>query len=74
MFTSHAEHYQRNTEEAAHYNAKPARLTNHHGQNEPAVMIRSSNYIKVVLPVSEALRLAHEIADALATHQQKVSA
>lgn len=73
MFISREEQFHRNTVEAMHYSARPAKLTNN-GQHEPGVVVRSGNFIKVVLPVTEALRLANEIADAVAAHKQKVSA
>lgn len=68
MFVSTKDNFERNIEEAASYKAAPALLTTATGERVPAVMLKSTRYIKAVMPVSEALRLANQIADAVEAH------
>lgn len=71
MFTSRPQHYTFNARQATGYTAAPAALGKPDGDHEPAVVLRSLGTIQGVLPVPEALRLATEIADALAAHREK---
>lgn len=71
MFVTSADRYQFNVTEAQQYFARPAKLTRLPGIREDAVMIKNGERIKAVLPIAEALRLANEIADAIAAHNQK---
>ncbi|MEV4987669.1 hypothetical protein [Pseudarthrobacter sp. LMD1-1-1.1] len=70
MFASLPERYETNVRRAASFRAKPAVLLTPDGGKEPAVMIRQASIIQGVLPVPEALRLANQIADALAAHRE----
>jgi hypothetical protein len=70
MFISKADRHEHNIKQAASYNARPGLLTAPSGQQEPAIVLRSSGAIHAVLPAPEALRLANEIADALAAHRR----
>lgn len=69
MFITSAHHYDRNVSDAANFTATPAELGVPGGGKEPGVVLRNGRSIKAVLPVSEALRLAHQIADAVASHK-----
>jgi len=71
MFISKPEHFHLNMKQAATYNAQPALMAVADGAREPAVVLFSTSQIRGVLPVSEALRLAHEIADAVDAHRAK---
>jgi hypothetical protein len=68
MFTSSPEHYNRNISESANYQAAAAVLTTPTGDRQPAVVLRNGAYIKAVMPIGDALRLANNIADALDAH------
>ncbi len=68
MFKSRPEHYTRNLLEGQQINAQPATMTGHDGA-EPAVGIFQDRQIRYVIPVSEALRIATEIADAISAHR-----
>lgn len=68
MFKSRPDHHQLNIRQAASYRAQPGLLLTPTGGQEPGVVLRSSGLIQGVLPATEALRLANEIADALAAH------
>lgn len=70
MFISKPDHYGVNTRQAASYTAGPALLSAPTGEHEPAVILHSLGNIRGVLPAPEALRLANEIADALAAHRK----
>ena len=70
MFTAKAEHYRKNVREAHGINAHQATLTTYSGEKRPAVLISRRGTIYGVLPVDDALRLANEIADAIAAHRQ----
>lgn len=65
MFISRPQHYDHNHSESRRVSAAPAQLTTPNGTTEPGVLIRSAQYIKFVLPASEALRIANQIADAV---------
>lgn len=73
MFKSKPIHHDFNTKQAANYTARPAVLEAPNGQYETGVVLHSMGHIQGVLPVAEALRLANEIADALAEHHGKAS-
>ena len=70
MFTSPAARYTQNTHAGVAIKAGPARLTNLSGTEEPGVIIRANHIIHAVIPAQDALRLAHQIADAVAEHAQ----
>lgn len=70
MFTSPAEHHYRNLRDAAVFSASPARIGTPEGAPEPGVVLRSGNGIRAVMPIPDALRLAHQIADAIAAHRK----
>lgn len=65
MFTTSPEFYSRNLKDAAAFNASAARIGGPAGTSEPGVVLKHSRAIRAVMPVSEALRLANEIADAI---------
>lgn len=69
MFISASERYDKNVRQALSYTAAPAVMTRRDGQQEPGVILHSLKNIRGVLPAAEALRLANEIADALAAHR-----
>jgi hypothetical protein len=69
MFTSPAQHYDRNLRDAAEFNASPARMDTPGGSQERGVVLRSGKGIRAVMPIPDALRLAHQIADAIAAHK-----
>lgn len=69
MFTTAPQHYTRNLEDAANFNASPASIGKPGGSHEPGVVIKNGRFIKAVMPISEALRLANEIADATDAHR-----
>ncbi len=69
MFSSSGDHYQRNLKDAPTIHAKPATLNPSEGIQEPAVVIFKTRQVQSVLPVTEALRLANQIADAIAAHK-----
>ncbi|MEO5314198.1 hypothetical protein PV772_08760 [Pseudarthrobacter sp. CC12] len=71
MFITAAHQYDRNVSDAANFTAAPAELGIPGGAREPGVVLRNGKSIKAVMPVSEALRLAHQIADALASHKAR---
>lgn len=68
MFISDAARYEFNIAEAAQYRATPAKLSAPTGEKLPAVMLKSGPHIKTLMPISEALRLANQIADAVEAH------
>lgn len=70
MFTSTAEHYERNLTKSENTKAAPALIDTPTGGIEPGVIVWGGKGIKVVMPAPHALRLAHEIADALAAHRE----
>ncbi|WP_432244802.1 hypothetical protein ACRB8A_12420 [Arthrobacter sp. G.S.26] len=69
MFTSKAEHYGINIKQGVTINAKPALMTTDNGEHIAAVVVFKSRQIQSVLPLADALRLANEIADAIAAHR-----
>jgi hypothetical protein len=69
MFRSDSNRYQGNLLQAAGTTAHPAELQDPAGPKVPAVVIRDTRYILGILPIAEALRVAHEIADAVAAHK-----
>lgn len=69
MFTTGPQHYTRNLSDAAKFNANPAIIGKPGGTTEPGVVLKNGREIRAVMPLPEALRLANEIADAMATHQ-----
>ena len=69
MFRSDSDRYQENLVLAATTTARPAELQDPAGPKVPAVVVRTRKYILSVMPIPEALRLAHEIADAVAAHR-----
>ena len=71
MFTSPAEHYARNIRDAQDFNASPAWIGAPDGPREPGVVLRSGKGIRAVMPIPDALRLANQIADAIAAHKAK---
>lgn len=74
MFISQPRHYEFNAKQAASYTAAPAVLIAGDGTQEPGVVLHSLHTIQGVLPAAEALRLANEIADALASHRAEQEA
>ena len=70
MFTSTAEHYARNLTKSVNTKAAPALIDTPAGSVEPGVIMWTGKGVKVVMPAPHALRLAHEIADALAAHRE----
>ncbi|MDQ0117454.1 hypothetical protein J2T22_000624 [Pseudarthrobacter defluvii] len=66
MFTSPSQFHTRNNKDAALFNAYPAKLMQPAGGKEPGVVLMKGKAIRAVMPVSEALRLANEIADSIA--------
>lgn len=74
MFISQPRHYEFNTKQATSYTAAPAALRAMDGSQEPGVVLHSLHTIRAVLPAAEALRLANEIADALASHRAEQEA
>lgn len=70
MFKSRPEHYTRNNTEGQQLNAQPATMAGQWGE-EPAVGIFQNNQIRYIIPASEALRVATEIADAIAVHRRQ---
>lgn len=71
MFTSGAEYYTRNLKASQNFTAIPARIHNPAGGRENGIVLLNGKGIGAVMPVSEALRLANQIADALAAHRAK---
>jgi hypothetical protein len=69
MFQSRSEHYATNVKHAPTVHATLATLTGPDGAQQPAVAIFKARQIQSVLPTADALRLATEIADALAAHR-----
>ena len=67
MFTSSSQYYEKNVKEAATAQAGKARLHTPTGEQIPGVVIWSGKAVRIVLPIPEALRLANEIADVLAS-------
>jgi hypothetical protein len=70
-FRSSPSLHARNIADAALFNARPAMLGKPESAPEPGVIIRHGKYIRVVMPVTEALRFANEIADAINSHGAK---
>lgn len=70
MFTSGPEHYEHNVKDAVKMKAGKARMTGPDGTHQQGVIIWSGKAIRSVMPVAEALRLAHEIADSVAAHKK----
>lgn len=68
MFTTGPQHYTRNLQDAANFTATPAAIGKPGGTTEPGVVLKHGRGIRAVMPVPEALRLANEIADAIAAH------
>lgn len=71
VFISKPAQHKRNIKEAARYRAAPAQLTVSEDEQIPGVIIRSGPFIKAVMPISDALRLANQIADAVDAHDQR---
>lgn len=71
MFISQPNQHRFNMKQATTYQAQPALLTAYDGSQEPAVVLYSTSQVKGVLPITEALRLANEIADAVDAHRAK---
>ena len=72
MFISQPNRHSFNVSQAPTVNAKPALLTAPDGSKEPAVVLFSSYQVQGVMPVTEALRVANEIADAVDAHRTSV--
>lgn len=70
MFLSSPEYYASNVKQARITNAAPAALITPDGERQPAVVLYKRGKIHGVLPAAEALRLAHEIADAIEQSEQ----
>lgn len=70
MFSSATQHYERNVKQAPSIHAKPATLNSPDGAQQPGVVIFKTRQIQNVLPLAEALRLANQIADAIAAHNK----
>lgn len=68
MFIAKSEKYAANTKQAANLTAVPA-IQNTPDGRQPAILLRSPGMIHGVLPVADALRVANQIADALAAHR-----
>lgn len=71
MFTSPAQHHDRNLRDAADFTAAPARIGTERGAPVPGVVLRSGKGIRAVMPIPDALRLANQIADAIAAHKAR---
>ena len=67
-FRSYAQHYEQNVSDGAGATAQPATLEPHQGVTEPGIAIRVRGLPRLVIPLTDALRLATEIADAAAEH------
>lgn len=69
MFKSDANRYHENVFRAAGTRADQAELQDPAGPRVPAVILRDTHYILGILPIPDALRVAHEIADAVEAHR-----
>lgn len=69
-FTGAATQYNRNLQDGQALNAARARLATPRGTVEPGVAIFHDRRPLFIIPTADALRLAHEIADALTTHNR----
>lgn len=70
MFQSRSEHFDKNLMQAPSVHATLATLTSPDGTQVPGVAIFKSKQVACVLPVADGLRLANEIADAIAAHKR----
>jgi len=70
MFKSGAEHYDRNLTQSGTCVARPATINKPSGEQTPGVVLFTTRQVRAVLPIAEALRLANEIADAIAAHKK----
>lgn len=70
MFIGRSQHHNHNVSQARIMTAKPALLTAPTGEQEPAVVIHAHGNVYAVLPVADALRVATDIANALAAHNE----
>lgn len=70
MFLSSPEYCASNIKQARITNAGAAAATAPDGERQPAVVLYKRGKIYAVLPAAEALRLAHEIADAIQQSEQ----
>lgn len=71
MFTSGPEYYDHNVKTAQALKAGKARLEAPDGSYHQGVVIWSGSGVRSVMPTAEALRLANQIADAIAAHKKK---
>lgn len=69
MFTSGSQHYEKNLTQAGTCLARPAVITKPTGEKAPGVVLFTTAQVRAVLPISEALRLANEIADSIAVQR-----
>lgn len=65
MFIAKPERYTVNRKQAASLTAAPAIQITPTMESQPAIILRSLGMIHGVLPIAEALRVAHAIADAV---------
>lgn len=70
VFHSQPGRYQLNIKHASTITAGPATLTGPNGQ-EPGVILREKHFIQGVYPLSDAMRIATEIADSIAYHKEQ---
>ncbi|WP_311257181.1 hypothetical protein [Microbacterium sp. WCS2018Hpa-9] len=70
QFVSGPDHYARNIQDGANAIARKATLTSPNGVKEPGIAVTIDRMPRLVIPTSDAIRIAHQIADA-ATEQNQ---
>lgn len=70
MFTSGPDYYDYNIKASQALKAGKARLEAPDGSYYQGVVIWSGSAVRSVMPTAEALRLANQIADAIAAHKK----
>ncbi len=70
IFTSTSDHYEDNISRSNKIGAHPAWSWDTTSTRHPAVVLLRGTPVPLVLTPEDALRLANEIADALANHPQ----
>jgi hypothetical protein len=71
MFISAPENFERNVKHAGRFRAGKARIDAPDGTFHQGIVIWSGKAIRAVMPTTEALRLANEIADAIGSHKKE---
>lgn len=71
IFTSHSDRYAQNITDGHTLEARAAWLSPPSGGREPGIAIMTNNAPRTVVPISDALKLAHQLADIIDAHNNQ---